>query len=210
MTNYPTAGLGICQRSEGRNDGGVDSSLTFSAVLLAGGRSVRMGVDKALLPFTGRELWQRQWTLLDELGVTQKYLSARAEQTWMSEGIEVVRDHIANAGPLAGITAAMARATTTHLIVLAVDLPQMQPSWFEMLRDDCAPGIGAVGRHDGFYEPLAAIYPCAMRDAAEQALRSDQRSLQRFIARAGPAMKSLEIAETQAALFANWNEPGDA
>ncbi len=188
----------------------MDLSLTFSAVLLAGGRSSRMGTEKALLPFAGRELWQRQWTLLDELGVTQKYLSARAEQTWMSERIEVVRDHIVDAGPLAGIAAAMARATTTHLIVLAVDLPQMQPSWFEMLRDDCAPGIGAVGQRDGFYEPLAAIYPCAMRDAAEQASRGDDRSLQRFIAQGGSAMKSREIAGDQVGLFANWNEPGDA
>ena len=188
----------------------MDSSLTFSAVLLAGGHSVRMGVDKALLPFEGSELWKRQWALLDELDVKQKYLSARAEQTWVPTNIEVVRDDIADAGPLAGIAAAMARATTTHLIVLAVDLPQMQSNWFETLRANCAVGIGSVGRRDGFYEPLAAVYPCTLRDAAGQASRSDERSLQRFIALAGSAMRPREITEEQVGLFANWNVPGDA
>jgi molybdopterin-guanine dinucleotide biosynthesis protein A len=202
--------LGICQLAEARNDEHVDSSLTFSAVLLAGGHSVRMGGDKALLPFEGRELWKRQWALLDELDVTQKYLSARAEQTWVPAGIEVVHDDIADAGPLAGIAAAMARATTTHLLVLAVDLPLLQTAWLEALREDCAVGIGAVGCRDGFYEPLAAIYPCSLRQAAERASQSDERSLRRFIAQAGSAMKSCEITEAQAGLFANWNEPGDA
>ncbi|MBE35511.1 MAG: hypothetical protein CMI16_08155 [Opitutaceae bacterium] len=201
--------LGICQRPEARNDGGVNSSLTFSAVLLAGGHSVRMGGDKALLPFEGRELWKRQWALLDELDVAQSYLSARPEQTWVPPDIEVVRDSIPDAGPLAGIAAAMTRVTTTHLIVLAVDLPQMNAEWFESLSDNCELGIGAVGRCDGFYEPLAAIYPCSLRDAAEQAQLSDERSLQRFIVRAGLAMKSREISEAQAGLFENWNEPSD-
>jgi len=171
---------------------------------------VRMGVDKALLRFEGSELWKRQWALLDELNVTQRYLSARPEQTWVPADIEVVCDSIADAGPLAGIASAMSRAATTHLMVLAVDLPQMNAAWFETLRADCAPGIGAVGRLDGFYEPLAAIYPCSLRDAAELALQSDERSLQRFIGRAGSAMKSREITEVHAGLFANWNEPGDA
>jgi len=188
----------------------VNSSLTFSAVLLAGGRSVRMGTDKALLSVEGRALWERQWALLDELNVTQKFLSARPEQMWAPTNIEIVHDSIADAGPLAGIAAAMVRATTTHLIVLAVDLPQMQAEWFETLQDGCALDVGAVGKRDGFYEPLAAIYPCSLREAAEQALRSEERSLQRFIAQAGSAMKSREITAEQAGLFANWNQPSDA
>ena len=169
-----------------------------------------MGSDKALLSVDGRELWKRQWALLDELNVTQSYLSARPDQAWVPANIEVVRDSIADAGPLAGIAAAMSRATTTHLIVLAVDLPQMQAAWFETLRDGCALDLGAVGKRDGFYEPLAAIYPCSVREAAEQALRSEERSLQRFISRAGVAMKSREITAEQAGLFANWNVPSDA
>lgn len=188
----------------------MNSSVTFSAVLLAGGHSTRMGGDKALLPFEGRALWERQWALLEEVGVAQKFLSARADQDWVPEGITVVRDGLTDAGPLAGIAAALSQAETTHLIVLAVDLPQMQAVWFDALREDCAMDVGAVGKRDGLYEPLAAIYPCSLRESAEQALQSDDRSLQRFIARADVAMKSREISPTQAGLFANWNRPSDA
>lgn len=169
-----------------------------------------MGTDKALLPCEDRPLWKRQWTLLQELRVQEIFLSARPEQTWVPDHVLVLHDEIADAGPLAGIAAALSRATTTHLIVLAVDLPRMDAAWFQTLRQVCAPGTGAVGQREGFFEPLAAIYPCALRDQAEQALQSEERSLQRFIARAGSAMRTIPIDEERAGWFANWNEPGDA
>ena len=103
---------------------------SFSAVLLAAGRSTSMGTDKALLPVDGMALWQRQWAVLARTRASEIILSVRPEQTWAPAGVNVVRDALADAGPLGGIAAALEKMRQTHLIVLAVDLPQMQPVWF--------------------------------------------------------------------------------
>ena len=185
----------------------MTSSLTYSAVLLAAGRSSRMGMDKALLPVDGMALWQRQWAVLARAGATEIMLSARAEQAWVPPKLIVVRDAQPDAGPLAGIAAALAAMRSTHLIVLAVDLPQMTPPWLVELKKLCAPGVGAVGRQENFFEPLAAIYPRELLGAAKAALASGESSLQRLIAAAGPAMMVRDVAANEADWFTNWNEP---
>lgn len=182
----------------------------FAAVLLAAGRSVRMGRDKALLPAAGRLLWQRQVEVLRTAGTREICFSVRPEQTWVPAGATVVRDAVPGAGPLAGIVAALAVCREPHLAVLAVDLPRMEAAWFKQLLARCAPGIGAVGRRDGFYEPLAAIYPRELLPAAETALARGEYSLQHLIAAAGERMISVEISAAEAARFANWNEPSEA
>lgn len=184
-------------------------AVTLSAVLLAAGRSARMGRDKALLDCGGEPLWRRQWRLLEQAGAGEIFLSARPDQTWVPPGVTTLADAVPGAGPLAGIAAALARCTTSHLLVLAVDLPQMTPAWFAQVAADCAPGRGAVGRRGKFFEPLAAIYSCELRGAAESALSRGDYSLQAFIAAAGERFRVREITDTEAPWFANWNEPAE-
>jgi molybdopterin-guanine dinucleotide biosynthesis protein A len=179
----------------------------FSAVLLAGGRSSRMGTDKALLPVAGRPLWERQVEVLRAAGAREIFFSARPDQTWVPAGARVVRDAVPGAGPLAGIAAALAACEDTHLAVLAVDLPQMEPAWFARLLATCAPGIGAVGRREGFFEPLAAIYPREMLPAAEAVLTRGDYSLQRLLTTAAAQFNVRAITDQEAGWFENWNEP---
>ncbi len=186
----------------------MNSPVTFSAVLLAAGRSTRMGEDKALLSVGDLPLWRRQWALLARAGVGEILLSARPDQTWVPDKISVVRDTKADAGPLAGITAALAQMRHSHLLVLAVDLPAMEASWFAELMKLCTPGVGVVGRQAGFFEPLAAIYPRELLGAAEAALSGGEYALQRFIASTGAAMRHRAIAPGESPWFENWNEPG--
>lgn len=188
----------------------MPAPFAFSAVLLAGGRSSRMGADKALLPVQGRPLWQRQAEVLRAAGAREIFFSVRPEQTWVPAGARVVHDAVADAGPLAGIATALAACGDTHLAVLAVDLPRMEPAWFAQLLDRCGPGAGAVGRRGNFYEPLAAIYPRELQAAAAGALVRGQLSLQAFVAAAGARMRPVEIGSDKSEWFLNWNKPADA
>jgi len=185
----------------------MSASSKFGAVLLAGGRSSRMGTDKALLPVAGRPLWQRQVEVLRAAGAGEIIFSARPEQTWVPAGARVVRDPVPDAGPLSGIAAALAMCGETHLAVLAVDLPRMEPAWFARLLATCTPGVGAVGRRDGFYEPLAAIYPRELLPAAEAALTRGDYSLQRLLTGAADQFHVRDIKDQEAGWFENWNEP---
>jgi molybdenum cofactor guanylyltransferase len=188
---------------------------TFSAVVLAAGRSTRMGTDKALLRVGDGVLWRRQCELLRDAGATDVFLSARADQAWAAEPEAtrhfdaIVRDALPDCGPLGGIAAALERATASHLAVLAIDLPRMQASWFRRLAAQAGDDVGVVGRQGGYFEPLAALYPKSLYEAAQAALAVNNSSLQRLItaAVARGALRELAITGDETIMFENWNEP---
>ena len=186
--------------------------LPLSAVVLAAGHSTRMGRDKALLELDGVPLWSRQREILARAGAAEIFLSPRPGQAWsrrIAGFTAVLLDSWPNSGPIAGLTAGLERATQAHLAVLAIDLPRMTTDWFDRLHGDCAPGMGAVGRREDFFEPLAAIYPRELMPLAWQALAKGEHSLQRLLATAVTQglMRVRQIDETDAPLFENWNEP---
>lgn len=183
----------------------------FAGVLLAAGRSTRMGSDKALLEVEGVPLWQRQREVLAAAGAMELFLSARPEQPWAREApgfTAVVHDALSQGGPLVGLTAGLERCTQPWLAVLAIDLPRMTPDWFRALLKTCEPGVGAVGRRGDFFEPLAAIYPREILPLAWDAVVKGGFSLQVLLATAVTAglMRVHEISPEEVELFENWNE----
>src|SRR4051812_12491871 len=99
--------------------------MNFSAALFAGGRSSRMGSDKALLEIDGIPLWQRQLHTLQELHPTEIFLAGPVRPHWIESGLQIVGDVKADAGPLGGLVAVLRRCRATRLLVLAIDLPRM-------------------------------------------------------------------------------------
>ncbi|MCL4790411.1 MAG: NTP transferase domain-containing protein [Verrucomicrobia bacterium] len=79
--------------------------MNFSAVILAGGKSSRMGRDKAWLPLDGQPLLARQIELVRELTPKEIFISGLADTDYTSLGCPVLTDEFADAGPLAGIAA---------------------------------------------------------------------------------------------------------
>ena len=186
----------------------------FSAIVLAAGRSTRMGRDKALLEIDGVPLWQRQREVLVAAGATEVFLSARPDQTWTRHATgfaAVLHDALPECGPLAGITAGIERASRPTLAVLAIDLPEMNAAWFRGLLERAAPSAGVVGRRGEFFEPLAAVYPREIMWLAWEALAKGEYALQRLIARAVKKglLQERMIAAAEESLFVNWNREGD-
>ena len=214
----------------------------LAAVLLCGGRSSRMGANKALLPIEGQPLWVRQWRALREATGVAPFLSLRVGTEADVVGIADPKPKLViddgSSGPLGGILAALETAensptattsstsavlaatstakssvVATHLAVLAVDLPFVTPAWWQRLLRACEPARGAVGRQeDGRgWEPLAAIYPVAMRGAFADAKARGTLSLQALIAAAieSGELAELPIGADEKLLFRNWNTPED-
>ena len=183
--------------------------IPFAGVLLAGGRSRRMGRDKALLPLPdGRLLWQRQLAVLQALEPAELFLSGPPRQGFPPD-VPLLADHTPGLGPLAGIAAALGAMRSSLLVVLAVDMPAMTTDCLRGLLRSCREGQGTVPRRTatGFYEPLAAVYPQACLPPATAQLAAPDRSLQSFVRAAGPLVKPWDILVSDEALFANWNEP---
>src|SRR5687768_6805118 len=158
-----------------------DSGLTFSAVLLAGGESRRMGRDKAAVVFRDEPLWRRQLRVLRDLSPQQVFVSARTESSWLPDDTELLLDEPPSRGPLSGLKRAIEQMETSHLVVLAVDMPFVTR---EQLHDLCTlatQGCGVVPVIGARAEPLAAVYPKESTLDFAAALASSDFSLQALV-----------------------------
>ena len=185
--------------------------MNFSAVILAGGKSSRMGRDKARLEVGGQTLLARQIQLVRETGATEVLLSSRAETDYAEFGCRVLPDKYSGAGPLAGIERALNAANSHRLLVLAVDLPEMKADFLKRLLANCSENAGIIPRLNGNIEPLAAIYPKSSHPLIEVLLRDGNNAVVNFASlsvESGTA-RFLELSVDDARHFTNWNSPAD-
>lgn len=185
--------------------------MKFSAVILAGGRSQRMGKDKAWLMVEGKPLITRQVELARALGAVEVFISARAGSEYDSLDCRIVQDRVANAGPLAGMESALATSSSPLLLVLAVDMPKMTASPLQTLLVCCSGICGAVPRFQDKIEPLAAIYPRSALPIAQELLDSGRYAARDFATRCVEFNLTtfIDLPAQNTIYFTNWNTPAD-
>jgi molybdopterin-guanine dinucleotide biosynthesis protein A len=184
--------------------------MDFSAALIAGGKSTRMGHDKALLQFEGGPLWQRQVCLLESLQPTEILLNGRPEQTYLKEcSYPFIQDQWLDAGPLAGLTSVLQAARSARVLVLAVDLPKMPAACLKALLDASDNHVGAVYASSNGTEPLAAVYPKSALPKLLDALQQGQFRLQEIVQTLAEVglMRILTLPDSSAPDFINVNTP---
>ena len=179
--------------------------------VLAGGESRRMGRDKALLRVGGEPMWRRQAKVLREAGAEPVFVVRRGGQRVLDRAVRHVWDAWENAGPLAGLEAALRATSGDWVAVLAVDMPAIEAEWFRWLRGFCAPGCGAVVRHAEGTEPLAAIYPREALGVVSRRLKEGRRSMQELVTALarGRRMRLVRVGEAERGRLKNWNTPED-
>ena len=161
--------------------------MRLTAALFLGGRSTRMGSDKALLEVGGRPLWWIQWQKLRSLQPSRLLVSARPGQDVPvpPPPVEVVRDAGAEMGPLAGLIACLETIQLDGpgalLLVLGVDLPRLPTALLQDLVFAADPGCGVVVRHGPHYQTLAAVYPAEMLELARRRARFGHYALQGLV-----------------------------
>jgi molybdopterin-guanine dinucleotide biosynthesis protein A len=93
-----------------------------SAVILAGGKSVRMGRNKALLDFGGETLIERVYRILQDV-FQEVLISANDAEAYAFVGAPIVHDVFDSASSLAGIHAGLLRCRAEHCFFAACDMP---------------------------------------------------------------------------------------
>jgi len=163
------------------------------------------------LMFGGAPLWRRQLELLRRLESTEIFVSARNDPPWRPTDVEFVKDAKPSRGPLSGIAATLARMTSDHLLVLAIDLPFVTFDYLKNLSAQIETDRGVVPMTGRRFDPLVAIYPREVVVNFQNALDGEDFSLQPLIANliAAEKLKSVEVSEDDRQLFRNLNEPDD-
>lgn len=141
-------------------------------LVLAGGKSRRMGSDKASLTQNGETQLSRAVSLL-ESQLPRVFVSTSREQADdpTRKDFDKIVDAYVDLGPVAGIMTAMDRNPEVSWLVLACDLPELDVATIVNLLDEASTEHVATAyksTHDDLPEPLCAIYRPAARETIDQ------------------------------------------
>jgi molybdopterin-guanine dinucleotide biosynthesis protein A len=170
-----------------------------------------MGRNKALLPFRGKPLLERQLDLLRPL--FERVLVAAADPTpYVAFGIEVVPDLLSERCALTGVHAVLSAARTQHTFVVACDLPFLNPRLIESLLSRRTGNDVVVPESNQKMEPLHAVYSRACLPAIEDSARRGRWKVDGFFASVRASVVPLRIDEWRVegrSPFFNANTPAE-
>ncbi len=178
-------------------------------IVLAGGRSTRMQRDKAAIEYRPGETQLDAAMKLLTPRVARAFVSVRADQLGDAARAQYqqIVDRGDAAGPIAGITAALAEHPGAAWLVLACDLPFLDTRTLDTLiaaRDPSVEATAFRSAHDGLPEPLCAIYEPQARAALGAHLASGNMCPRKFLGNARtrlldqPEPRALDNVNTQA------------
>lgn len=154
----------------------------LKALLLIGGKSRRMGSDKASLVFEGQTLLERTLATVSAQ-VSDLFLSIAHDETRQFEH-PTIPDLTPNPGPLGGLQAAFAHDPNSAWLVIACDLPLFDAETLKHLLEQADPTQTAscfLNRLDGRAEPLCTLYqPIAGKHLTDY-LAADRRCARKFL-----------------------------
>ena len=138
-----------------------------TAIIMAGGESQRMGRDKANLVLGKQTLLQHVVSIVRPL-FPQLLVSVREPRTDID--LPQICDEYANAGPLAGVCAGLAQATTSWVFAVATDMPFLQPALIEYLAQQRNGFQAVVPVVHGHLQPLATFYSASCLEVIQSLL----------------------------------------
>lgn len=149
----------------------------ITGIILAGGKSSRMGTDKGFLKLNGKTFIEYSIEAIKPLVSQIMIVSNNPDYDVFN--IKRVDDIIKDSGPLAGIYAGLQHSKTEYNLVLSCDIPLIKTEILEQLigaQDGYSDVIQIVSR--GKFMPLIALYKKTCEPTFYQLLKNDERRLQ--------------------------------
>jgi molybdopterin-guanine dinucleotide biosynthesis protein A len=149
--------------------------------VLAGGRSSRMGQDKALLPWKGSTLVQLVASEVSNAAGNVTLIGS--PERYGNLGFPVISDKMEGCGPLGGLHAALSATTAEWNLLVACDMPAVTRQLLEELLSAAeASGADAlVPKTSEGLEPLCAVYNARLLPAVESAIHSKLLKMHDFV-----------------------------
>ncbi|MBI4428891.1 MAG: molybdenum cofactor guanylyltransferase [Ignavibacteriales bacterium] len=180
-----------------------------TGVILAGGRSSRMGRDKALLTLGDKSFLERLADLLQELFPHVIVVSGR-EKKYEELGAPVFPDIILDCGPLGGMHAGLCYSNTDYAFVVPCDLPLVNAELIHYVVER-AQGEATVVSFAEDIQPLCGLFRTQLRFKIQTWLSRGDYSVKRFLKSIRPTVVALQadFGKDGELLLKNINAPGD-
>ena len=183
----------------------------LKGLVLAGGKSKRMGHDKTIISWHGKEQRYYMADMLAEV-CEEVYISCRAEQEGeIDTHYKALPDSYEGLGPYGGILSAFAKEDDCAWLVIASDLPLMDKDTLDYLISQRDPSVIATSfesPHDGLPEPLVAIWEPASRNVLLSFMAEDYTCPRKVLIRNAEQVKLVKPLNPDALI--NANTPEDA
>lgn len=161
---------------------------SMTGIILCGGRSTRMGTDKGSLDFGGETMLERITRILS--GITDEIIVVgRRDQDAVT-----VHDAIEDQGPLAGIAAGLTASKSDLNLVVACDMPLINPVVLQRLASMIGDADMCVAVADGRPSVLCAVYRARIAPAVQALFDSGERRVMALLDR-------VQVRRVDAALF---------
>ncbi|MBN2349079.1 MAG: molybdenum cofactor guanylyltransferase [Bacteroidales bacterium] len=152
----------------------------LTGIIIAGGKSSRVGEDKGLKTFKGKKMVEYPLQLLTHL--CDEILISSNNINYGQFGYPVIPDSVADIGPAGGLYSALLHTHNDYNIVLSCDMPFIKPGLLELLlnvKEDYAIIIPFT-EYSG-YEPLCALYHIDVLPVLEKSIQTGDYKLQNLI-----------------------------
>ena len=178
------------------------------AVILAGGRSSRMGRDKALLELNEQKFIDH---LVQELsGCCKVMISAAHQDDYAGYGVPVIADETKGIGPIEGIRQALRSSVSEYVFVCAVDTPFVRKELMQYLAEFISSDYDAFVFRDGDrIHPHIGIYSRAALPAIEEMIGEKQYRLTKLFSRIRTKYVDIGTSCFDRKVLRNINTPDD-
>lgn len=188
-----------------------------ACIILAGGRSSRMGTDKALLPLPNApnstflaHLAATLSSLCDEIILVARDEAQAALYRVADAGIRIITDKVPDNGPLMGIYSGLRTIQAAKALVIAVDMPFVQAALVSMLLARANADAITVPVVHATPQVLFAIYPRSLLPLIETTIAQGRRDPRSLLAHAPVQYideAQLRVVDPQLRSFININTP---
>jgi molybdenum cofactor guanylyltransferase len=180
----------------------------ITGIVMAGGKSQRMGIDKGLMIYQGKHMVSYSINLLSAF--CSRVLISTSNPNYKAFNLETIPDLIPGSGPLGGLYSCLTQSTTEINICLPCDLPFMKPHIIEQLLQSYD-GTSCVVPLTPLPEPLVAIYPLSVLPVLKELIENGKYRMTDIFRLFPVKYKSLkDFKGTNNQLcFANINSPDD-
>ncbi|MGF1492018.1 MAG: molybdenum cofactor guanylyltransferase [Microcoleaceae cyanobacterium] len=184
-----------------------------SALILAGGRSSRMGQDKALVEFQGQPMLRRVYEVASTCCSSVYLLTPWPERyvEILPEAAQVLRESAPHQGPLVALCQGLTQIQTEWVLLLACDLPLLNPTilqdWIEQLTLSANSTFARVPYQNDNWEPLCGFYRHCLATNLQEFIEQGGRSFQNWLDQI--AAEPLVVNPNTAQMLHNCNTPAD-
>jgi molybdopterin-guanine dinucleotide biosynthesis protein A len=183
----------------------TDKAIT--GIILAGGKSSRMGFDKGMAELNGKKMVE--WVIVALQSVCSHILIVSNTDHYNQLGYPVYEDIYKNAGPVGGVYTGLMHSSTDYNLVVACDMPFINTNIFNLLLSFAGDYSIVVPSLNGRFEPLCAFYHKQTCHKMNDLLLQQTWKMQQVIRQFDYKEIKLEDTQMELSVFANINTPDE-